>query len=68
MRPRSVDEVADRVRQFYEASSFPSYEEVETPFDLAEKAGRGVYTQLLDRQRPWSAREGGSFILTGRRT
>jgi len=42
MRSLSVDEVAHRVRQFYEACSFPGYEEVETPFDLAEKAGRGV--------------------------
>src|SRR6266850_3935313 len=56
MRPQSIDEVAHRVRQFYEACSFPGYEEVETPFDLAEKAGRGVYMQLLDRQLPWSAR------------
>lgn len=56
MGSKNVDEVAHRVRQFYEACSFPGYEEVETPFDLADKAGRGIYMQLLDRQLPWSAR------------
>jgi len=49
MRSLSVDEIGRRVRQFYEACSFPGYEEVEAPFGLAEKAGRGVYMQLLDR-------------------
>lgn len=54
--PGRVDEVARRVRQFYEACSFPGYEDVETPFDLARKAGKGIYMQLLDEQVPWSAR------------
>jgi len=51
-----TDEVATRVRQFYEACSFPGYEDVETPFDLAQKAGKGIYMRLLDEQIPWSAR------------
>lgn len=51
-----LDDVARRVRQFYEGCSFPGYEDIDTPLALAEKAGRGVYMQLLDDQVPWSAR------------
>ncbi len=56
MRSLSVDEVAYRVRQFYEASSFP------------ENAGRGVYMQPWIGSCPGSARVRGLIILTGRRT
>ena len=51
----SVDQlmqVGRRVRRFYEECSFPGYEELETPYDLVEKARRGLYANLLDEQLP----------------
>lgn len=55
MTPRT-EEVAQKVRAFYEACSFPGYEEFDTPFDLVEKAGRGIYARLLDEQLPLGVR------------
>lgn len=48
--------VGKNVRAFYEDCSFPGYEEFETPFDLIEKARRGVYAKLLDEQLPLGIR------------
>jgi SAM-dependent methyltransferase len=50
----SPADVRQEVRRFYETYSFPGYEEFETPFDLLEKAQRGVYAKLLDEQLPLS--------------
>ena len=50
------EEVGKKVRSFYEECSFPGYEECETPFDLREKAKRGIYATLLDEQLPFGAR------------
>ncbi len=44
------------VRVFYEGCSFPGYEEFDTPFDLMEKANKGVYAKLLDEQLPLGVR------------
>lgn len=44
--------VGKKVRAFYEDCSFPGYEEFDTPFDLLEKAKRGIYAKLLEEQLP----------------
>ncbi len=46
------DSVTRQVRAFYEACSFPGYEEFESPHDLVEKAKQGLYAMLLDDQLP----------------
>ncbi len=46
------DDVSEKVRAFYEACSFPGYEEFETPQDLVGKAEKGVYARLLGRDFP----------------
>ncbi len=56
MSKTHFEDVAAKVRGFYEECSFPGYEELETPFDLVEKAGRGIYARLLDEQLPLGAR------------
>ncbi|TAJ99402.1 class I SAM-dependent methyltransferase, partial [bacterium] len=52
----SREGVGKKVRAFYEGCSFPGYEEFETPFDLIEKAQRGVYARVLDEQLPFGVR------------
>lgn len=56
MGKKSLEDIAQRVRAFYEECSFPGYEEFETPFDLIEKARRGIYAKLLDDQLPMGVR------------
>lgn len=56
MKKERRRDVSKKVRAFYEGCSFPGYEEYETPFDLMEKARRGVYARLLDEQLPIGAR------------
>lgn len=51
-----IEDVSRKVRAFYEECSFPGYEEFDTPFDLLEKAGRGIYARLLDEQLPLGVR------------
>ena len=52
----SVAESGRAVRTFYEANSFPGYEDFDTPVELAQKAQRGVYAKLLDDHIPPGAR------------
>ena len=52
----STDDVGRRVRAFYEACSFPGYDDLDTPQALADRAGRGIYARLLDEQVPLGAR------------
>jgi len=49
-------DVSPQVRAFYEACSFPGYEEFETPQDLSGKAEKGGYARLLGEQIPFGAR------------
>lgn len=56
MRQESVEPVGRKVRSFYERYSFPGYEEFETPYDLIEKAKRGIYARPLDEQLPLGVR------------
>jgi SAM-dependent methyltransferase len=44
--------VARRVRSFYEACSFPGYDDTDSPQALAAKAERSVFAKLLDEQLP----------------
>lgn len=55
--PRSgLDEVARRVRAFYEGNPFPNYDGYESVGDLLARASRSVYAAALDRQIPVGAR------------
>jgi SAM-dependent methyltransferase len=55
--PRSrLDEVARRVRAFYEKNPFPNYDGYESVGDLLARASRSVYAAALDRQIPIGAR------------
>ncbi len=56
MSTSRFEDVSRKVRAFYEECSFPGYEGCETPFDLMEKAGRGMYAKLLDEQLPLGVR------------
>src|SRR5262245_48864833 len=52
----TLDEVAHRVRRFYEENPFPNYDGYESVGDLLSRAARGVYAAMLDRQIPIGAR------------
>lgn len=51
----SVD-VTDQIKQFYEATPFPNYDDFDSAASLVEKARRGVFARLLDEQIPSGAR------------
>lgn len=51
-----VAEVTRKVRAFYEETSFPGYEEYDSPLALVDKARRGLYARMLDDQIPYTAR------------
>jgi len=50
------DEIGQRIRAFYECYPFPTYESMDSPTTLAQKAQAGVFASLLDRQIPYNAR------------
>jgi len=52
----TLDEVARRVRRFYEENPFPNYDGYESVGDLLSRASRSVYAAALDRQIPVGAR------------
>ncbi len=49
-------DVTDLVRQFYEETPFPNYEETDDAGALLDKARRGVFAKLLDEQLPFGIR------------
>jgi ubiquinone/menaquinone biosynthesis C-methylase UbiE len=51
-----LTEVTQKVRAFYEETSFPGYEEYDSPLALVDKARRGLYARMLDDQIPYTAR------------
>ncbi len=53
---RGADDVAARVRAFYEGSPFPDYDDLDSPASLAEKARRGLFARRLDEELPHDAR------------
>ena len=72
-----LDEVARRVRRFYEENPFPNYDGYESVGDLLSRASRSVYAAALDRQIPVGARvlevgcgtgQLGAFLSVGGRT
>jgi carbamoyltransferase len=59
--PTDLDEldgrdVTDMVKQFYEKTPFPNYEDIDTPRALLEKARAGLFARLLNEQIPYNAR------------
>jgi carbamoyltransferase len=59
--PTNSDELAGRdvtdiVKQFYEETPFPNYEDIDTARALLEKARAGVFARLLNDQIPYDAR------------
>jgi len=48
--------VTETVKQFYEKTPFPNYDEVDDVRALLEKAGRGLFARLLNEQIPFDAR------------
>ncbi len=44
------------VKAFYEENPFPNYDDVESSFTLREKAGKGIFAQLLDDNVPLTAK------------
>lgn len=47
-----VDEVSRKVREFYEETPFPNYDEMDSRQSLQAKAKRSVFARLLDEQLP----------------
>jgi carbamoyltransferase len=59
--PTNLDELAGRdvtdlVKQFYEKTPFPNYEDIDTPRALLEKARAGLFARHLNDQIPYDAR------------
>ena len=51
-----IHDTTVRVRDFYEETPFPNYEDLETPAELVAKAARGTLASLLDRDIPFRVR------------
>jgi SAM-dependent methyltransferase len=49
-------DVTEAVKQFYEETPFPNYDEFDSIASLAEKARQGMFARLLDQQVPPGAR------------
>jgi SAM-dependent methyltransferase len=52
----SRDDVTERMKQFYETTPFPNYDDFDSAGSLVEKARRGMFAKLLDEQLPIGAR------------
>lgn len=52
----SGPDVTDVVKQFYETTPFPNYDDIDTPRALMEKARAGMFARLLNEQIPYDAR------------
>jgi carbamoyltransferase len=53
VRGRDVTEI---VKQFYEKTPFPNYDDLDNPRALIEKARSGLFARLLNEQIPYDAR------------
>jgi len=51
-----VEQVTLRVKDFYEQTPFPDYEDLDSPAALRDKARRGLFAKLLDEQIPYGAK------------
>ena len=59
--PTDLDELAGRdvtdiVKQFYEKTPFPNYEDIDSPRALLEKARSGLFARHLNDQIPYDAK------------
>jgi SAM-dependent methyltransferase len=52
----SKKDVTNVVKSFYEKTPFPNYEKLENVGDLIQKAQRGIFAQLLNKQIPFNIR------------
>ena len=52
----SIKDVTDIVKNFYEKTPFPNYEELESVGDLVQKAERSFFANLLNQQTPFNIR------------
>ena len=48
--------VTDAVKNFYERTPFPNYDEIDSVSTLMDKARKGIYARLLDEQIPYGIR------------
>lgn len=48
--------VSTKVKDFYETTPFPNYDEVDSSATLREKIGKGLFVKLLDEQIPSRAK------------
>jgi len=53
---KSKNDVTDTIKSFYEATPFPSYEDLDSSESLRQKAEKGVFARLLDDQIPHGAK------------
>lgn len=49
-------DVTESIREFYEQTPFPNYDEFDSVASLAQKARQGMFAKLLDEQVPAGAR------------
>jgi len=58
-RPHSTGDrtgdITDLVKEFYEKTPFPNYDDLDSAESLAEKANKSVFARLLDEQIPQGA-------------
>lgn len=52
----ATGDVTDAVKQFYEKTPFPNYDDLDNPRALLEKAREGMFARLLNDQIPYDAR------------
>ena len=55
-RGNGAPDVTETVKQFYEKSPFPNYDDLDSQRALVEKARAGVFARLLNDQIPYDAR------------
>ncbi len=51
---RGEQDVTDRVKEFYEGTPFPDYDEHDSVRSLLEKSRRGIYARRLDETIPYN--------------
>jgi SAM-dependent methyltransferase len=52
----SREDVTDIVKSFYEETPFPNYEGLDSSWSLRQKAEKGIFANLLDKEIPHGAR------------
>lgn len=55
-RDASKGDVTEAMKQFYEKTPFPNYDDFDNAGSLVEKARRGLFARLLDEQIPFGSR------------